>query len=118
MHAASSIAITADAAEVLGSDSTVAVTGHWIDPATWTLDSALVALDLLNESHTKERLFSVMKLASERFNLGDRMDAATTDNGRDFVAAVDLLVDLGLLEEQYRCATHTIQLVFMGAMVR
>lgn len=118
MHDASSVAITADAADVMGSNSTVGVTTHWINPATWELDSALAALDLLNESHTKERIFSVMKLASQRFDLGDRVDAATTDNGGDFVAAVNLLEEQGLVEEKVRCTTHTIQLVFMDSMVR
>jgi hypothetical protein len=42
--------------------------------------------------------------------LADRLDSINTDNGANFVAAVRKLVDKGVVEEQVRCACHTLQL--------
>jgi hypothetical protein len=117
LQGATSVAITTDAASVLGSESVVALTAHWIDAVSWALRSGVVALDVVDESHTAERIFSVINHATERFNLGDRFDAATTDNGSDFVAAIKLLKDDGKIEEDVRCATHTLQLVFTDTRV-
>ncbi len=57
MQGATSVAITTDAASVLGSESVVAITAHWICAVTWALKSGVVALDVVDESHTAERIF-------------------------------------------------------------
>ena len=44
------------------------------------------------------------------FTLYDRLDAIVTENGANFVAAIEDLLEKGLWEEHVRCACHTLQL--------
>eukprot|EP00731_Ephydatia_muelleri_P034784 Em0076g17a len=86
---ASSVAITTDGATMKNSgDSYVAITGHWITPA-WKLMSAV---------------------------LGVKISDVTTDNGTNFVRAVDLMLSQNITEEHVRCACHTLQLSIKNAL--
>ena len=44
-----------------------------------------------------------------KYTLDDRLDAIATDNGANFVAAVEENEN-GVCEEHVRCACHTLQL--------
>ena len=41
-----------------------------------------------------------------KYTLDDRLDAIATDNGADFVAAMEDLLVNGIWEEHVRCACH------------
>ena len=45
-----------------------------------------------------------------KYTLDDRLDAIATDNGANFVAAMEDLLENGICEEHVRCACHTLQL--------
>ena len=45
-----------------------------------------------------------------KYTLDDRLDAIATDNGANFVAAVEDLLENRVCEEHVRCACHTLQL--------
>jgi hypothetical protein len=44
-----------------------------------------------------------------KWNLGDKLDSITTDNGADFVAASKQLLADEVVEEHVRCGCHTLQ---------
>ncbi len=48
MQRASSVSITSDSAQMPTMDNYVAVTGHWIDPETWKLHAAVLAVHISN----------------------------------------------------------------------
>jgi hypothetical protein len=119
---ASSVSITSDAALLPSRDNYVAVTGHWIGDGTillpdgktektWRLYSAVLGVAISNVSHTADEIAALVnKVTNVDFMLDDRLDAMTTDNGANFKAAVAKLIENGVLEEDARCACHTIQL--------
>eukprot|EP00731_Ephydatia_muelleri_P015654 Em0009g78a len=114
---ASSVAITTDGATMKNSgDSYVAITGHWITPA-WKLMSAVLGVKISDESHTGEAILALIKNVTQKdFFLADRLDAVTTDNGTNFVRAVDLMLSQNITEEHVRCACHTLQLSIKNAL--
>ena len=58
-------------------------------------------------SHTAEETASVVKeMANTEFMLENRLDAIASDQGTNFVAAVRLLIEEGVGEEQVRCSCH------------
>ena len=63
-----------------------------------------------NVSHTAEEIVSLLNEPGVKYTLDDRLDAIATDNGANFVAAVEELLETGICEEHVRCACHTLQL--------
>eukprot|EP00731_Ephydatia_muelleri_P029103 Em0020g747a len=107
---ASSVAITTDGATMKNSgDSYVAITGHWITPA-WKLMSAVLVFKISDESHTGEAILALIKNVTQKdFFLADRLDAVTTDNGTNFVRAVDLMLSQNITEEHPCVISKTTQ---------
>ena len=69
------------------------------------------------ESHTGEAILALIKNVTQKdFFLADRLDAVTTDNGTNFVRAVDLMLSQNITEEHVRCACHTLQLSIKNAL--
>ena len=65
-------------------------------------------------SHTAEEIASVVKeMANTQFML---VDAIASDQGANFVAAVRLLIEEGVSEEQVRCSCHKLQLSIKNAL--
>ena len=50
------------------------------------------------------------------FQLGSRTDCVTTDNGSNFVSAIEDLVERGVTEEDARCVCHTFNLLVRSAL--
>ena len=62
-------------------------------------------------SHPAEEIASVVKdLVNVEFMLENRLDSISTDQGANFIAAVQLLIEEGVSEEQVRCACHKLLL--------
>ncbi|KAL5479612.1 hypothetical protein EMCRGX_G023159 [Ephydatia muelleri] len=81
---ATSVSITTDAATMHTGDSYVAVTAHWLD-AEWRIMSCVL-----------EEIASVVKdLVNVEFMLENRLDSISTDQGANFIAAVQLLIEEG-----------------------
>ena len=103
------VSLTTDAAKMPTGDSYVAVTGHWIS-SDWELLSAVLGVSISNVSHTAQEIVSVLNEVGAKYTLDDKLDAIATDNGANFVAAVEELMVNGICEEHVRCACHTLQL--------
>jgi hypothetical protein len=62
-------------------------------------------------SHTAIEIAALLnKLTNKDFHIESRLDAVTTDNGANFVAAIEELLQHGVCEESVKCACHTLQL--------
>lgn len=48
--------------------------------------------------------------------LENRLDSVSTDQGANFIAAVQLLIEEGVSEEQVRCACHKLQLSIKNSL--
>ena len=104
----SSVSLTTDAAKMPTGDSYVAITGHWISSG-WELLSAVLAISISNVSHTAQEI-THYGIGDQVYIIDDRLDAIATDNGANFVAAMEDLLENGICEEHVRCACHTLQL--------
>eukprot|EP00731_Ephydatia_muelleri_P008632 Em0004g970a len=92
-------------------DSYVAVTAHWLD-AEWRMMSCVLGVSISNEE-----IASVVKdLVNVEFMLENRLDSISTDQGDNFIAAVQLLIEEGVSEEQVRCACHKLQLLIKNSL--
>eukprot|EP00731_Ephydatia_muelleri_P025395 Em0017g478a len=60
--------------------------------------------------HTEEIASVVKDLVNVEFMLENRLDSISTDQGANFIAAVQLLIEEGVSEEQVTCACHKLQL--------
>lgn len=68
-------------------------------------------------SHTAQEIASIVKeMANTEFMLENRLDAIASDQGANFVAAVRLLIEEGVGEEQVRCSCHKLQLSIKNAL--
>lgn len=69
------------------------------------------------ESHTAENIASLLKECTElTYQMGTRLDSITTDNGANFKAAVQQLLDEDVVEENPACACHTFNLIIKQAI--
>ena len=57
-----------------------------------------------------EEIVSLLNELGVKYTLDDKLDAIATDNGANFVAAMEELLETGICEEHVRCACHTLQL--------
>ena len=68
-------------------------------------------------SHTAEEIASLVKdLVNVEFMLENRLDSIGTDQGANFLAAVRLLIEEGVSEEQVRCSCHKLQLSIKNSL--
>ena len=68
-------------------------------------------------SHTAQEIASIVKeMANTEFMLENCLDAIASDQGANFVAAVRLLIEEGVGEEQVRCSCHKLQLSIKNAL--
>ncbi|KAL5467159.1 hypothetical protein EMCRGX_G031351 [Ephydatia muelleri] len=98
MKQSNSVSLTTDAAKMPTGDSYVAITGHWIS-SDWKLLSAVLAVSISNVSHTAEEIAALVQELGIKYTLDDRLDAIATDNGANFVAAMEDLLENGICEE-------------------
>eukprot|EP00731_Ephydatia_muelleri_P003056 Em0001g3056a len=100
LFAATSVSITTDAATMHTGDLYVTVTAHWLD-AKWKMMSCVLGVAISNVSHTAEEIASLVKdLVNVEFMLENGLDSIGTDQGANFLAAVRLLIEEGVSEEQ------------------
>ena len=84
------MAIKTDAATMKNTgDAYVAITSHWITPT----------------SHTGEAIFALVKEVTQKeFFLADKLDTVGTDNGSNFVRAVELILSENVTAKHIWCA--------------
>eukprot|EP00731_Ephydatia_muelleri_P000908 Em0001g908a len=71
---------------------------------------------VLGVSISNEEIASVVKdLVNVEFMLENRLDSISTDQGANFIAAVQLLIE-GVSEERVRCACHKLQLSIKNSL--
>ena len=79
--------------------------------------SAVLAVKVDNESHTADNIAALLKdCVNVKYQLETRLDSITTDNGANFRAAVNQLVEQDIIEEDPSCACHTFNLVVKSAI--
>eukprot|EP00731_Ephydatia_muelleri_P036964 Em0365g2a len=100
----SSVSLTTDAAKMPTGLSYSAITGHWISSG-WELLSAVLAVSISNISHTAQEIGSLIMELGIKYTLDDRLDAIATDNGANFVAAMEDLLENGICEEHPKNAS-------------
>lgn len=61
---------------------------------------------LVAERKTADHISELIKETIVSFSLETQADSVTTDRGSDFVAAVEKLVDEGVVENHLSCACH------------
>eukprot|EP00731_Ephydatia_muelleri_P005008 Em0002g1184a len=116
LFAATSVSITTNAATMHTGDSHITVTAHWLD-AKWKMMSCVLGVAISNVSHTAEEIASLVKyLVNVEFMLENRLDSIGTDQGANFLAAVRLLIEEGISEEQVRCSCHKLQLSIKNSL--
>ena len=59
--------------------------------------------------HSRRNHISCEDLVNVEFMLENRLDSIGTDQGANFLAAVRLLIEEGVCEEQVRCSCHKLQ---------
>ena len=109
LQQSTSVSLTTDAAKMPTGDSHAAVTCDWIS-TDWCLMSAVLGVSISDVSHTAEEIVPLLNELGVKYTLDDRLDAIATDNGANFVAAMEELLETGICEEHVRCACHTLQL--------
>jgi hAT family C-terminal dimerisation region len=115
---ADSVSITSDAASMNHTQNQyVCVTAHFV--SKWRLMDVVLALESAPESHTGVVISDLLDECITAWNLSN-VDAVVTDNGANFVAAANALTRArvsGLtVDENLRCACHTLQLVIGDAI--
>jgi hypothetical protein len=115
------ISITTDAATTIRGDEIIAVTGHYISP-DWNMNSVVLACTFVDESKTAQFLDSILQDMTDKdfvvtCTTGRSPSDAepgrllcVTDNGANFVAAVNLGVANHTISEGIHCACHTMNL--------
>ena len=79
--------------------------------------SALLAVKVDYQSHTAENIAALLKdCVNVKYQLRTRLDSITTDNGANFKAAVNQLLEENVAEEDPSCACHTFSLVVKNAI--
>ena len=107
LQQSTSVSLTTDAAKMPTGDSYVAVTGHWIS-SDWELLSAVLGVSISNVSHTAQEIVLVLNEVGAKYTLDDRLDAIATDNGANFVAAVEEQMVNGILRRACTvCMSHS-----------
>ena len=123
-----SVSVTTDAATLsLTQHPFIAITGHFIQSTVveavrrWKLHHVALAVELAPGSHTAGSIAGILDRCFAKWGLSDRIHGVVSDNGANFVAAVNILSeprDGGtLIEDGYRCAAHTVQLVVHDAIM-
>ena len=67
-------------------------------------------------THCRRNSTVVKDLVNVEFMLENRLDSISTDQGTKVIAAVQLLIEEGVSEEQVRCACHKLQLSIKNSL--
>ena len=74
-------------------------------------------INLIVESHTADNVAQLLKDCTQlRYQMGTRLDSIITDNGANFKAAVQILLNEDCTEENPACACHTFSLVVKNSI--
>eukprot|EP00731_Ephydatia_muelleri_P003566 Em0001g3566a len=80
------------------------------------LTANLLPPALMDSAEIQEIASVVKDLVNVEFMLENRLDSISTDQGANFIAAVQLLIEEGASEEQVRCACHKLQLSIKNSL--
>jgi hypothetical protein len=100
------ISLTSDAATLDNGGSYIAVTAHYIN-SQWRLRDVAILVCRMEGSHTGEYVRDLLDMAVQTWEAEDRVFAAVTDNGANFVKAARINHHI---KDELRCAVHTMQL--------
>ena len=86
------ISLTVDAWTSPFQDDFLGVTAHWIDD-NWRQKELVIGFEPLNGTHTGVNLAEALVNVIERFNIGNKLLAITTDNALNMTKMVHELVN-------------------------
>jgi hypothetical protein len=93
----------------------ICITGHWID-ADWQLHDEVLAVFLAEQSETANFISTRLREVLEtQLGVGRKVHCVTTDEGQNFLAAVEMLKSGEVIKESIRCACHRVQLMMKNA---
>ena len=93
----------------------ICITGHWIDK-DWQLHGTVLAVFLAEQSETADFISTKLKETLEsQLGIRRKLHCITTDEGQNFLAAVDNLKHGEVVRESVRCACHRVQLLMKNA---
>jgi hypothetical protein len=93
----------------------ICITGHWID-AEWNLQETVLAVFLAEQSETAGFIAGRLRQVLEvELGMSRKVHCITTDEGMNFLSAVDHLKSAEVVRESVRCACHRLQLTFKKA---
>ena len=72
--------------------------------------STVLGVSISDLSHTAEYIVSLLNELGVKYTFDDRLDAIAADNGANFVAVVEELLETGICEVHAHCSCHTLQL--------
>ncbi|CAG8483277.1 5753_t:CDS:2 [Cetraspora pellucida] len=83
----------------------IGITVGWLDLKNWTLKEGLLACEKIKGRYTDENIQDTIVQIIDRFQLKQKLVAATTDNGANVVKAIRL-IDISHVP----CSAHTLHL--------
>ena len=111
---AEGVAFTTDGSSFYTSQHYIDFTCHFI--LDWQLHSALVGFSNVTESETANFLSTMIGTVIDHWNENKKVTAVVTENGANFLAVVNKLVQTEQVEESLRCSCHNFHLIVKNAI--
>lgn len=106
------VCLTTDAWTSENNDSYIAVTCHYVDENSDSLETALLCCFLTTERHTSANLAQELEAIINEWNLKHKVVAIVTDNASNVVGAV---VDI-MKKKHIACFAHTLNLAVQDGL--
>jgi hypothetical protein len=118
LSTAESVSVTTDSTFLaLHQTPYICITGHWID-AHWELRHCVLAVFEASQQETGDWIAERLRVVLEdQLCLSSKLHCIVTDEGKNFLSAVQTLTDMEVLRESLRCACHRIQLTVKRALM-
>ena len=118
LSTAESVSVTTDSTFLtLHQTPYICITGHWID-AHWQLRHCVLAVFEASQQETGDWIAERLRVVLEdQLCLSSKLHCIVTDEGKNFLSAVQTLTDMEVLRESLRCACHRIQLTVKRALM-
>ena len=115
LKTAKGLAFTSDAATTISRTSLFAVTVHYIDE-DWNLQSVVLALKELSESHTAVNISELIKSVIDTVEADPELSILVTDGAANMLASSRALKQDDIISDSLSCFCHTLNLAVTQAL--